>query len=123
MSEWKVDNYISCSSLKGHTHITVIGIFTRQPPRKEEGGGGGGAEEKDKCYISSENKRRGGGGERDPWPFHRRMQWLFIELIFRGSEVFMERYITLNGAQPHRGDLGATNGEAAESHKLLQTMQ
>lgn len=37
VSEWKADNYIFYSSLKGQTHIAVIGIFTRQPPRYNKG--------------------------------------------------------------------------------------
>lgn len=37
VSEWKADNFIFYSSLKGQTHIAVIGIFTRQPPRYNAG--------------------------------------------------------------------------------------
>jgi len=37
VSEREADNYISYSSLKGQTHIAVIGIFTRQPPRCHAG--------------------------------------------------------------------------------------
>lgn len=114
MSEWKADNYIFCCSLKGQTHIAVIGIFTRQPPRynadrrkEREGRRSAG---QDRCYIRKEIERKNRGSEGDPLPFHRQMQWLFIELIFRGSEAFTERYIALNGEQARMRRQGA-NGK------------
>ena len=44
VSEWKADNYIFPSSLKGQTDTVVIGIFTRQPARWNAGWGGEGEE-------------------------------------------------------------------------------
>lgn len=39
----------------------------------------------DRCYIRKEIERKNRGSEGDPLPFHRQMQRLFIELIFRGE--------------------------------------
>lgn len=73
VSEWKAENYIFYSSLKGQTHIAVIGIFTRQPPRciagwreeRERGGAEG------KVRYKSKEEESGC----DPWPFHRQIHW------------------------------------------------
>lgn len=64
----------------------------------------------DRCYIRKEIERKNRGSEGDPLPFHGQMQRLFIELIFRGSEAFTERYIALNGEQAWMRRQGA-NGK------------